>query len=141
MKRNTLLTMALLAMLFWSAVSQRSDGQNRLLRIDTQVFMRQKLAWTESALQGLTLEKYDLISKSALRMRNMTQSNQWYVIKAPDYMARTTNFFKSVDALYMAGIDKNLDAALDAYTAVSRNCVDCHRHTRTEQRLQARDLK
>lgn len=106
-------------------------------RAATQAFMRQKLAWLQAALEGLTLEKFDLVSKNAIRMRDMTQSNQWFTLKQPDYMAHTTNFQKSADALYMAALDKNLEAATEAYTKVARNCVECHRLVRTEQRKNA----
>lgn len=106
-------------------------------RADTQAFMRQKLAWSQVALEGLTLEKFDLVSKNALRMRNMTQSNVWFRMKQPDYMAHTTNYQKRVDALYMAAVDKNLEAATEAYTKVARSCVECHQLVRTEQHKNA----
>src|SRR6185436_10472058 len=67
-------------------------------------------------------------------MRDMTQSNQWFTMKQPDYLMRTTNYQKSVEAFYMAAVDKNLEAATEAYTKVARNCVECHRLVRTEQR-------
>ena len=98
--------------------------------------MRMKMAWSQGVLEGLTLEKFDAISRNAIRMRDMTQSNQWFVSKQPDYMARTTNFQQSVDALYLAAVDKNLDAATEAYLKVTRSCVECHRLVRTDQRKQ-----
>ena len=106
-------------------------------RAANQTFMRTKLAWSHAVLEGLTLEKFDVVSQNAIRMRNMTQSNQWFTMKQPEYMAHTTNYQKSVDALYMAAVDKNLEAATEAYTKVARNCVDCHRLVRTEQRKNA----
>ena len=106
-------------------------------RAANQTFMRTKLAWSQAALEGITLEKFDVVSQNAIRMRNMTQSNHWFTMKQPDYMAQTTNYQKSVDALYMAAVDKNLEAATEAYTKVARNCVDCHRLVRTEQRKNA----
>ena len=106
-------------------------------RLASQAFMRQKLAWSQAALEGLALEKFDLVSKNSIRMRDMTQSNQWFTVKQPDYLAQTTNFQKSVDALYMAAVDKNLEAATEAYTKVARNCVECHRLVRAEQRKNA----
>jgi hypothetical protein len=106
-------------------------------RTATQTFMRMKLAWSQAALEGLTLEKFEVVSQNAIRMRDMTQSNQWFTMKQPDYLARTTNYQKSVDALYMAAVDKNLEAATEAYTKVARNCVECHRLVRTEQRKNA----
>lgn len=106
-------------------------------RAATQTFMRMKLAWSQAALEGLTLEKFDVVSQSAIRMRDMTHSNLWFTMKQPDYLARTTNYQKSVEALYMAAVDKNLEAATEAYTKVARNCVECHRLVRTEQRKNA----
>ena len=126
-----------LAMIVWVLVNQLATAAEVERRAQTQAFMRQKLAWSQGALEGLTLEKFELVSKNAIRMRDMTQSNGWFVYKQPDYMRHTTNFHKSVEALYMAAVDKNLDAATEAYTKVTRSCVDCHRIVRTEQRNQA----
>ena len=103
-------------------------------RAATQTFMRMKLAWSQAALEGITLEKFDVVSQNAIRMRDMTHSNLWFTMKQPDYLASTTNYQKSVEALYMAAVDKNLEAATEAYTKVARNCVECHRLVRTEQR-------
>lgn len=100
-------------------------------------FMRQKLVYSQGILEGMALEKFDLISKNAVRMRDMSQSNTWFVIKQAAYMEHTTNYQKNVDALYLAAIDKNLDEATQAYTKVARNCVECHRLVRLEQRKQA----
>lgn len=103
----------------------------------TKAFMRQKLAWSQAALEGLTLEKFDQLTLNAVKMRNMTVSNLWFVIRQPDYMAHTTNYQRSVDALYIAAVDKKLDAATDAYMSVVRNCVECHRLVRLDQRKNA----
>lgn len=102
----------------------------------TQAFMRQKLVCSQGILEGLALEKFDLVSKNALRLRNMTQSNMWFTIKQPDYMQHTTNYQRSVETLYTAAIDKNLDAATEAYANVAKNCVECHRVVRLDQRKQ-----
>jgi hypothetical protein len=102
-------------------------------RTAAQLFMRQKLAWSQAALEGLTLEKFDLVAKNAIRMRDMTHSNQWFTIRQPDYLTQTTNYQKSVDALFMAATDKNLEAATVAYTQVMKNCIECHRMVRLEQ--------
>ena len=100
----------------------------------TQAFMRQKLVYSQGILEGLALEKFDLVSKNALRLRNMTQSNLWFTMKQPDYMLNTTNYQRSVEALYTAATDKNLDAATEAYAKIAKNCVECHRLVRLEQR-------
>lgn len=138
-KRNGLLVIVGLAgflttgMLVLSLVA----AETKYRRADTQVFMRTKLAWSQMALEGLALEKFDVVSRNAIRLRDMTQSNQWLAVKQPDYLAHTTNFQRSADALYMAAVEKNLEAATEAYTKLARNCVECHRLVRTEQRRNA----
>jgi cytochrome c556 len=67
----------------------------------------------------------------------MTRSNLWFVLKQPDYLAHTTNYQKSVEALYKAAVDKDLEAATEAYAKVTRNCVECHRLVRADQRKNA----
>ena len=124
------LTVAMLALSLVAA-------ETRSKRAATQTFMRQKLMWSQAVLEGLALEKFELVSQNAVRMREMTRSNQWFTLKQPDYLARTTNFQNSVDALYMAAVDKNLEAATEAYTKVARNCVECHRLVRIDQRKNA----
>jgi len=96
-----------------------------------------KLAWSQATLEGITLEKFDVVSRNAIRLRDMTQSNHWFTMKQPDYMRHTTNFQKSAEGLYMAAVDKNLEAATEAYVKMAKSCVECHRLVRTEQRKSA----
>jgi hypothetical protein len=112
-------------------------ADSRPKRAANQTFMRTKLVWSQAALEGLTLERFDVVSQNAIRMRNMTQSNQWFTMRHPDYLKQTTNYQKSVDALYMAAVDKKLDEATEAYIKMTRNCVECHRLVRVEQRKNA----
>jgi len=138
-KRNAPLMVLGLAALLTAGLLVFSlvGAENKSKRADTQVFMRMKLAWSQMVLEGLALEKFDLVSKNAIRLRDMTQSNQWFTMKQPDYLAHTTNFQKSADALYMAAVDKNLEAATEAYLKLTRNCVECHRLVRVDQRKNA----
>ena len=103
-------------------------------RADTQVFMREKLVYSQGVIEGLALERFDLVSKNAVRLRNMTHSNWWFICRQPDYIEHTEDYQKSTDALYMAAVDKNLDACTDAFVKLARNCVDCHRVVRLVQR-------
>ncbi len=110
---------------------------NRDIRADkaaTQAFMRQKLNHAQSALEGITLEKFDLVAKSALRLRDMTHTNIFVVLKTPDYRQHTLDYQKNIEALFQAATDNNLDAASEAYQKVTRSCVDCHRYFRKAQR-------
>ncbi len=106
-------------------------------RTQMRVFMRQKLSYSQGILEGMALEKFDLIAKNSLLMRNMSQTNSWLRLKNPDFVAQTASFQGNLDALYLAGTDKNLDAATEAYVKVARNCVECHRLVRVDQHVRA----
>lgn len=108
-------------------------------RAANQAFMRNKLVYSQLILEGMALEKFDLISKNAIRLRDMTTSNHWFVMRQPDYVKHTTDYQKNIDQLYMAAVDKNLDAVTDGYLKVARSCVDCHRLVRLDQRRSSFD--
>jgi hypothetical protein len=104
-------------------------------RIANQAFMRQKLVLSQGILEGLTLEKFSLVTGNALRLRNLSVSNVWTEVGSPDYRRNLTNFQASIDGLYTAAIDQNLDRATEAYAKVTRSCVECHRQVRLDQHL------
>jgi len=97
-------------------------------------YMRQKLAYSQGILEGLTLEKFDLVTKNAIRIRGMNLTNYWYWQTNRAYMGYITNYQQSIDRLLNASTDKDLDKSTRAYQAVVQSCVECHRHFRTEQR-------
>lgn len=109
-------------------------GAQREYRAQNKAFMRMKLAWADGVLEGLTLEKFDQVSRNALRLRDLTHSNLWYSMRQPEYMRLTTNFQHSAEGVYSAAVDKNLEAATEAYTKMTRACIDCHHLVRVEQR-------
>ncbi len=109
-------------------------GAQREYRAQNKALMRMKLAWSDGVLEGLTLEKFDQVSRNALRLRDLTHSNLWYTMRQPEYMRLTTNFQHSAEGVYNAAVDKNLEAATEAYTKMTRACVDCHHLVRVEQR-------
>ena len=104
-------------------------------RLANQAFMRQKLALSQGILEGLTLEKFNLVTGNPLRLRNLSISNVWTTAGSPDYRRNLTNFQASIDGLYTAAIDQNLDRATEAYAKVARSSVECHRQVRLDQHL------
>lgn len=116
-----------------SIMAQKPSAQ----RIGMQAFMRQKLTHSQGVLEGIALEKFELVSQNALRMRKMSQTNSWSSMKNVNYMARMADYQKSLDELALAAADKNLEASTEAYMKVARNCVECHRIVRVDQHLKA----
>ena len=103
----------------------------------TQELMRQKLSYAQGVLEGLTLERFGLVVTNASLLRNMSQTNVFLLTKNQDYLARSTNFLRSVESLISAAKDQNLSRATEAYTRVARSCVECHKFFRREQFLKS----
>ena len=99
----------------------------------TREFMRQKLNYSQGILEGLTLEKYDLVVTNAVLLRNMNVTNAFLALNNPIYRGHISNFQANMDGLARMAKDKNLEGATDAYARVAKNCVQCHQQFRREQ--------
>jgi hypothetical protein len=95
-------------------------------------FMRQKLAFTQGVTEGLSLGQFDLVTKNAVKLRDMTQTNVWTRVGNPEYARLTKEHRGTIEALYKAGTERQLKAATDAYAKTLRSCVGCHRVLRAE---------
>lgn len=95
-------------------------------------FMRQKLAFTQGVTEGLSLEQFELVTKNAVKLRDMTQTNVWTRVGQPEYARLTKEYQGTIDALYKAGTERQLKAATDAYVQTLKSCVECHRVLRAE---------
>lgn len=104
-------------------------------------YMRQKLVYSQGILEGLSLEKFDLVTKNAIRVRNMKLTNVMYAVKNPLYMSHITNYHHAIDRLLEASTEKDLARSTRAYQGVIQSCVDCHRDYRTEQKKSAGDRR
>lgn len=93
-------------------------------------FMRAKLTHANKVLEGLAVEDYDLVAKHSQEISLLSQAATWRVLQTPEYMERSTEFRRSVDALTQAAKKKNLDAAALAYVDVTMKCVSCHKYVR-----------
>jgi hypothetical protein len=96
-------------------------------------FMRIKLEYSKKVLEGLTLEDYAAISKSAKALKRLSEAAEWEVPtipNAPDYMIFTTEFQRLTEEMDRKAKDKNIDGATLAYLRLTMNCVTCHKYVR-----------
>jgi len=93
-------------------------------------FMRVKLTASQKVLEGLTLEDFDEIVKYSQQMSLLTLAETWQVLQTPDYVQRSTEFRRAVDAMTNAARKKNLDGATLAFVQATTQCVDCHKYVR-----------
>jgi nitrate/TMAO reductase-like tetraheme cytochrome c subunit len=109
-----------------------SRAEDRVIK-PTQAAMRLKLTYAQGVLEGITLEKYDLIITNAAKLRDMSQTNTFVLVGNPDYQSCKTNFQASVDALTLAAKEQNRQKATEAYMKMAQSCFDCHKSFRREQ--------
>ena len=116
--------------LFAGVASSRGDdpaGEKR------RAFMRVKLEYSKKVLEGLTLEDFDAISKSAHALKRLSLASEWEVPtipNLPDYLAFTNEFQRLTDELSEKAKAKNIDGATLAYLRLTMNCVNCHKFVR-----------
>ena len=128
-------TMAVLAFLVWASGVWAQQTHR------TRDFMRQKLSYTQGIVEGITLEKYDVVITNATSLRNMNLTNAFLALRNPDYVQDMTNFQAKVDTLVRVARNKNLEKSTKAYTEVVRSCVACHKTFRLDQFRQAQHRK
>jgi len=95
--------------------------------------MRLKLGYSQGILEGIALEKYDLVVSNATLLRNMSLTNAFLALQNPYYLENITNFQAKVDTLITAGKEKDLGACTDAYSLTVGSCINCHKLFRLEQ--------
>ncbi len=96
-------------------------------------FMRMKLQFSQKVLEGLTLEDYASISKSAKALKRLSEAAEWEVPTIPnagDYLIFTGEFQRLADEMDRKAKDKNIDGATLAYLRLTMNCVNCHKYVR-----------
>ena len=95
--------------------------------------MRQKLIYAQGVLEGLTLEKFDLVVTNAAKLRDMSQTNAFVLLGNLEYQMYKTNFQASVDALSAAAKQQDHQKATEVYVKMTQSCFDCHKTFRREQ--------
>jgi hypothetical protein len=99
----------------------------------TQAAMRLKLTYAQGVLEGITLEKFDLVITNAAKLRDMSQTNAFVRLGNREYQTYRTNFQASVDALTLAAKEQDSQKAAEAYMKMAQNCFNCHKTFRRDQ--------
>ncbi|MEW4570532.1 hypothetical protein AB1L88_21940 [Tautonia sp. JC769] len=98
--------------------------------------MALKLDYAKNVLEGLTLEKMDLVAKNAQDLKLLSAAAEWEpaTVPGPLYLVYTREFQRIADSLAENAKDQNLDAATLAYVQLTMNCVECHKYVRSTDR-------
>ena len=123
--RRLLLCVALLPLFAIPGSSQEKKKR------ETDPLMAAKLKESQTLLEGLTLNKFDKIQKSAEELLRISKEAQFRkVLATPQYEVHANNFQRSTELVIEKAKAKNLDGATLAYLDMTLTCVRCHQYTR-----------
>lgn len=93
-------------------------------------FMQQKLKHSQSIMEGLCVEDFEMIADNAKKLSAFSKAAEWDAIKTPEYAILSSEFRRVTDDLSEAAENENLDGATLAYVAMTVKCVNCHKYVR-----------
>jgi len=107
-----------------------AEKENPRGRVALKAFMRKKLESSQSVLEGLAVEDFELIAKGAKQLRATSAAAEFMVVNDPIYAQEAADFGKIIDKLAKAAKEKRLDGATLAYVDMTMSCVECHKYVR-----------
>jgi len=97
---------------------------------DVATFMRLKLAHSQKMLEGIALEDFRLIEKSAQDLSLLSREENWQVFQTPEYLRHSEEFRRAAESVRQAAANKNVDGAALGYVGMTLSCVSCHKYVR-----------
>src|SRR5215467_8572580 len=122
-----LLASSILALLFAGPKSTYAQAEKESV---VKEAMRQKVAYSQQVLVGITLGDYGLIANNAEKLVELSNKTNWSSRQVPEYELFLNEFRRNAQDLKKAGQEKNLDAASHAYVQMTLSCVSCHKFIR-----------
>jgi len=99
-------------------------------KVAMKAFMRKKLEASQSIIEGLALEDFDLIATGARQLKTTAAAAEFLVIHDPLYTEYADEFRRIVDKMEKAAKEKRIDGATLAYMDMTMSCVECHKYSR-----------
>jgi hypothetical protein len=90
--------------------------------------MREKLDHTQQALEAVVTSDWAALQNEAQALERLTNDPRWIVLKFPEYSRQSTAFVRALQALRSAAASRDLDKTPEAFTAVTLQCIACHRY-------------
>ena len=90
--------------------------------------MREKLGHSQKILEAILTSNFSLLDRESAALANVTEAPAWTVLKGPEYMKQSEAFLKALRELRDAAKERDLDAAVQRYNALTTSCFACHRY-------------
>ncbi len=124
---------------FGSAGSQsihRPEQEQETASDRVKPFMRAKLDCSQSVLDGLVTENFDLIYRGAAEMKKMSEAAQWPRAADPVYDHFGEEFRNQSEKLMQLADQKNLEGTHFTYLSMTTTCINCHNYVRRAFRVE-----
>jgi hypothetical protein len=106
----------------WSSSAQKASNLGKL--------MQEKLISSKMLLEGIALEDFNKINRSAETLIQLSKTAEWFVYNTPRYELHSNDFRRVAESILQKAKDKNLDGVTLAYFELTMACVRCHRYVR-----------
>jgi len=111
-----------------------SSSEEKKKKREPDPLMVLKLKESQSLLEGLALNDFDKIQKSAEELLRISKEAQFRkALSTARYEYHANNFQRSAEIAIEKAKAKNIDGATLAYLEMTQTCVRCHQHTREER--------
>lgn len=105
---------------------QRDDDEKPIL----SKFMRQKLAASNSVLEGLVMDDLKAVTKASDKLLQMSMTEKWRVTNDPTYARFSKDYQRTVERLKAKSKQGTVDGAALAWMDVTLSCIECHEWVR-----------
>ena len=125
---------AIFVLIFFS-VGESQDGKTGEAKdlTSNQSLMRKKLAHMNLILEGITLDQFDQVEKSATTLRDISRATGWHIVdQTPQYKRLSKNFQEQAMDLERHALEQNVEAATLDLVRMTVTCMHCHQHMREE---------
>lgn len=95
--------------------------------------MREKLGHSQKILEAILTSNFALLDRESAALAKATESPAWTVLKGPEYMKQSEAFLKALRELSAAAKERDLDAAVERYNALTTTCFACHRRMKDKR--------
>ena len=90
--------------------------------------MREKLGHSQKILEAILTSNFALLDRESAALARATDAPAWTVLKGPEYLKQSEAFLKALKELSDAARERDLDSAVQRYTALTMSCFACHRY-------------
>jgi hypothetical protein len=128
--RKALLGMGVLLVSMTISAPSSPAGDDKDVKKKANVWMKSKLAFSRSVLEGLTDGDFGKITRNAIALNVATHFDVMFRPKNPDYKHQVLLFENANNEIIRQAQQKNLYGATLAYNQLVVSCVQCHQMLR-----------